>query len=100
MDKRFYIINYKETTIDENGVMEVESGSFDYGYETEDEAKLALKDIAQKRTDDLTDEGEDEDIECDVTRGEGGDYLCISSNGDTYEYWVYLIIIPDCVKPF
>jgi len=57
MDRKFYIINYKETIIDTEGVVNVECGTFDYGFDTLGEAKKSLVDIAMKKVEDFDEEG-------------------------------------------
>lgn len=88
--KKIYVVNYKETTIDENNVMNVESGVCDFGYVDEEDAIKKCWELSDEKMNEfLADEGENlyRDTEND------GDWQCVHHYQDTYEYWVTIVDI-------
>ena len=90
---KVYVVNYKETTLDENNVMSVDSGICDYGYKNEDTAKKFVSDLANENKCECIDalgNGED-DVSLSVN--DNGDYICVNCGSNTFEYWITILIV-------
>ena len=87
--KNIYIINYKETTIDSNGVMNVECGTCEVGYLNEKDAIEYM----YKITDDVMNKHLEEldNGNCYRDSNDNGDWQMVTMNDDTYEYWVVCV---------
>lgn len=100
---KFYVVNYKETTIDADNVMNVESGVCDVGYSNEEEAINVICRLCDDRmnefVDDLGEESDDirngdlneDDSKCHHESNDNGDWQMVRHFGDTYEYWVTIV---------
>jgi hypothetical protein len=85
MIKNFYVVCFKETTID-NGVINTESGVCEYGYLNEEDAIQKVYELTDERLNDnldLVDEGK-----CYRDSNENGDWQMVTVYDYTYEYWV------------
>lgn len=86
---KVYIVNWKETTLDEDDVMSVESGVCDYGYRDEKKAVKQIEALADEKKDECIDEyGYDED---DVSVSGEGDSRCVEAGSNTYEYFITVV---------
>lgn len=87
-DMTVYVVNYKETTIGEDNVMDVDSGICDFGYLDEAEAIKKVQELADEAHDECIDElgYEEDDIEIEVN--DNGDMQTVNCGSNTYEYWV------------
>ena len=88
-----YVVNYKETTIDENNVMSVDSGICDYGHKNEDDAKKVVSDLANEKKSECIDELGYEENDVSLSANDNGDYICIHCGSNTFEYWVSILIV-------
>lgn len=88
---KVYIVNWKETTLNENGETSVESGVCDYGYTDERKAAEQIEALAREKADECIDEyGYDED---DVSVSGEGDCRCIEAGSNKYEYFITTVIV-------
>jgi len=88
MDK-IYIICYEETTIDCENVITKNTGVFDYFHKDLEGAKLVLKDIAQKKVDEIVDEvGEEYAGDVNDTWSDEDRYVSVGNGEDTYDYYI------------
>lgn len=90
--KTVYVILYKETTINSFGVMEVESGVCEWGYNTEGEAIKKLWEISEGKMNEFSEEVDDD--HCYRECNDCGDWQMVRVNDDTYEYWIQGVGIP------
>ena len=88
-----YVVNYKETTIDENNVMSVDSGICDYGHKNEDDAKKVVSDLANEKKSECIDELGYEENDVSLSANDNGDYICIHCGSNTFEYWISILIV-------
>ena len=88
---KIYVVNYKETSVDTDNVMNVESGVFEVGYNTEDEAIKKIDEVCNDKMNEFIDDIEDEDCfhECNDNR----DWQMVKHFGDEFEYWVTMVIV-------
>ena len=84
-NKVIYIVNCKETTIDENGELIVDVSTCDEGYLNEEDAIKRCWELSDHRFNELMDE-DGHGVYRDSN--ENGDWVCVNRNGDTYEYSV------------
>jgi hypothetical protein len=89
---KVYIINYKESTLDENNVLNVECGTCETAYDNEDDAIRALGEVANGKLEDLKAEADVDNAPLPELNGDG-DYLCVVRGSDTYEYMVYQVLV-------
>lgn len=86
---KIYIVNWKETTIDEDNVMSVESGVCDFGYRDEEKAVQQFEALVEEKVNECIEEyGYDED---DVSVSGEGDSRCVEAGSNTYEYFITAI---------
>ena len=88
-----YVVNYKETTIDEDNVMSVDSGICDYGHKNEDDAIKVVSDLANEKKSECIDELGYEENDVSLSANDNGDYICIHCGSNTFEYWVSILIV-------
>lgn len=88
---KIYVINYKETSLDTDNGMNVESGVFEVGYNTEDEAIKKIDEVCDDKMNEFIDDIENEDCfhECNDNR----DWQMVKHFGDKFEYWVTMVIV-------
>lgn len=89
--KTVYVILYKETTVF-NGIMEVESGVCEWGYNNEEEAIKKMWEMTDNKMDEFIDEVDDE--HCYRECNSNGDWQMVRVNDDTYEFWIQGIGVP------
>ena len=90
---KVYVVNYKETTLDENNVMSVDSGICDYGYKNEDTAKKVVSDLANEKKCECIDELGYEEDDVSLSANDERDYICINCGSNTFEYWITILIV-------
>lgn len=92
---KIYVVNYKETTIDDNNVMGVESGVCDYGYFTESEAIKKCCELSDDTMNEFVGELDMDNTNTYHENNDNNDWQYVYHNGDTYEYWVSEIIVDE-----
>lgn len=89
--KNFYIVNWKETTLNKDNFFDVESGTCDEGFNTKEEAMDLVKTLVDEKYEECVSEG-GYDIE-DVLSDIGYEYGCVNAGSNTYEFSVYGIFV-------
>ena len=92
---KVYVVNYKETTLDENNVMSVDSGICDYGYKNEDTAKKFVSDLANEKKCECIDELGYEEDDVSLSANDDRDYICVNCGSNTFEYWITILIVEE-----
>jgi hypothetical protein len=87
-NKGIYIVNCKETTIDENGALHVDVSTCDEAYLDEKDAINQCWKLSDDKFNDLMDEDGN-----GVFRDSNYDWVCVNRNGDTYEYYVSKVYV-------
>jgi len=90
MNNGIYIVNCKETTIDENNELHVDTSTCDEGYLSEDEAIKKCWELSDDKFNELMDE-DGNGVYRDSN--ENGDWVCVNHHGDTYEYSVAKVYV-------
>ena len=89
---KVYIVNYKETTFNEDNIVDVECGTCDVAYKTEKGAISQAKALAKEKIEELENEfPEDMEDNISSTQNENGDYQCVNHFSDTFEYSVFCV---------
>lgn len=88
-----YIVNYKESTLDEYNVISVDSGIFAYGYKNEDVAKKVVSDLANEKKYECIDELGYKEYDVSLSANDDGDYICVNCGINTFEYWISILIV-------
>ncbi len=86
MFKNFYVVCYKEISINSDNIMTNKSGVCDYGYLNEEDAIKKVYELTDEKMNDnldLVDEGG-----CYRDSSDNGDWQMVTVNNDTYGYWV------------
>lgn len=87
-DMTIYCVQYKETTLGEDNVLETKSGVCEYAYYNEGDAIKKVKELAEEKVAECIDELGYEEDDVDTTENENKDYRCVNCGSNTYEYWV------------
>ena len=90
---KVYVVNYKETTVDEDNVMSVDSGICDYGHKNEDIAKKVVSDLANEKKCECIDGLGYKEDDVSLSVNDNGDYICVSCGNSTFEYWITNLIV-------
>ena len=89
-----YIVSWKETSINENLVYDVDVGTCDVAYKTEKEAIEQVSKLVKDKLSELEYEfPEDIDENIDTETNENGDWQQVSQGNDTFEYYVEEVIV-------
>lgn len=86
MIKNFYVVCYKEISINSDNIIGSESGVCEYGYLNEEDAIKKVYELTDEKMNDnldLVDEGK-----CYRDSSNNGDWQMVTANNNTYEYWV------------
>ena len=89
--KNVFVICYKGTTITD-GVMNVESNVYDFGYTKMEEAIAEVTELTDNKMNEYLDEVDEG--KCYRDSSSSNDWQMITVNNDTHEYWVKTVAIP------
>lgn len=90
---KVYVVNYKESTLDEYNVISVDSGICNYGYKNEDVAKKVVSDLANEKMCECIDELGYEEDDVSLSANNDGDYISVNCGSNTFEYWISILIV-------
>ena len=94
--EKVYIVNWKETEIDSEGVLATECGTCDYAYLDEDAAIAKVADLADDKADECVSELGYPIEEVSVSKNDNGDAQTVECGSNSYKYWVLeLPVIPN-----
>lgn len=85
---KVYVVNYKETTIGEDNVMNVDSGICDFGYKNEKDAIKKVDELVDEKINECVDELGYDKEDVDVESDDNGDDQVVNCGSNTFEYWV------------
>lgn len=90
---KVYVVNWKETTIDSDNEMFVESGVCDYGYLDEKKAIKQIETLAEEKKAECIDEigYPEKDV---FIEGEE-DFRSVIAGSNTYDYYVTIIEVEE-----
>ena len=83
-----YLVNYKDTTIDEFGVHHTKRGVYNYGYKNKPDAIKKVNELADEMKSECVDELGYDESAITTTSIDNGDSIIIECGSNTYEYWV------------
>ena len=83
-----FCVQWKETTLGGDNVMNVDIGVCDLAYINEKDAIKQVGELVEEKVDECVNELGYEEDEVDTTMNENGDYQSVTCGSNTYEYWV------------
>lgn len=95
-EKKVYIVNWKETEIDSEGVPSTDCGTCDYAYLDEGAAIAKVSELACGKADECVEELGYPQDEVSVEKSGNGDAQSVICGSNSYDYWVLeLPVIPE-----
>jgi len=86
-----YIVNWKDTVLGEDNVLETECGTCEVAYKDENDAIKQVKELVKAQVKECINElGYEKE---DVSKQVGGDYGCVTAGSNTYEFNVAEVIV-------
>lgn len=86
---KVYVVNWKETTVDDDNETFVESGVCDVGYLDENKAIAKIEALADEKKDECIDEmGYPED---DVSIDVAADFRSVVAGENSYDYYITIV---------
>ena len=91
---KIYVVNYKETFLNDTGMKIVNSGVCKDGYAKEDDAKRRICEMVDglynKHIEEVDSEMEKDDHNEEIydDSDESGRWHCFHRHGDSFEYWI------------
>ena len=89
---KIYIVSWLYTTIDENDILNHDTGTYEIAYRDEKKAIEQVNKLTKDKLNYLENEFGDVD-EIDTETNENGDWQQVSHGNDTFEYYVEEVIV-------
>jgi len=104
---KVYVVNYRETTIDSDNVMNTDSGVCEFGYTNKEDALTKVYELCDEKMNEFSDDIDDEmekiengemdedDSQCFHESNRNRDWQLVKHFSDTYEYFVEIVDVKE-----